>query len=47
MQDALCVLYTPDKEHFGIVPLEVREDGTRLRGPLASVGSDPLDGEGN
>lgn len=23
LQDALCVLYTPDKEHFGIVPLEV------------------------
>lgn len=23
LQDALCVLYTPDREHFGIVPLEV------------------------
>lgn len=24
LQDSLCVVYTPDKEHFGIVPLEVR-----------------------
>lgn len=23
LQDALCVIYTPDREHFGIVPLEV------------------------
>ncbi len=29
LQDALCVLYTPDREHFGIVPLEVRKAGGR------------------
>ena len=45
-QTALCVVYTPDKEHFGIVPLEAMFAGTPVLavnsgGPLETV----LDGE--
>ncbi|KAL3903889.1 MAG: hypothetical protein SGILL_010274 [Bacillariaceae sp.] len=34
-QTALCVVYTPDKEHFGIVPLEAMYAGT----PVLAVNS--------
>ncbi|KAG7339092.1 glycosyl transferase group 1 protein [Nitzschia inconspicua] len=34
-QTALCVVYTPDKEHFGIVPLEAMFAGT----PVLAVNS--------
>jgi alpha-1,3/alpha-1,6-mannosyltransferase len=34
-QTALCVVYTPDKEHFGIVPLEAMYAGT----PVVAVNS--------
>lgn len=34
-QTALCVVYTPDKEHFGIVPLEAMYAGT----PVVAVHS--------
>jgi hypothetical protein len=34
-QTALCVAYTPDKEHFGIVPLEAMYAGT----PVLAVNS--------
>jgi alpha-1,3/alpha-1,6-mannosyltransferase len=34
-QRALCVVYTPDKEHFGIVPLEAMYAGT----PVLAVNS--------
>ena len=41
-QTALCVVYTPDKEHFGIVPLEAMFAGTPVLavnsgGPLETV----------
>lgn len=41
-QTALCVAYTPDKEHFGIVPLEAMYAGTPViavnsGGPLETV----------
>ena len=41
-QTALCVVYTPDKEHFGIVPLEAMYAGTpvlavRSGGPKETV----------
>ena len=41
-QTALCVVYTPDKEHFGIVPLEAMYAGTpvlavKSGGPLETV----------
>ncbi len=42
LQDALCLIYTPDKEHFGIVPLEAMYAGTPViavnsGGPLETV----------
>mmetsp|Transcript_22725 Transcript_22725/g.53882 ORF Transcript_22725/g.53882 Transcript_22725/m.53882 type:complete len:491 (-) Transcript_22725:57-1529(-) len=41
-QTALCVVYTPDKEHFGIVPLEAMFAGTPVLavnsgGPLETI----------
>jgi alpha-1,3/alpha-1,6-mannosyltransferase len=41
-QTALCVVYTPDREHFGIVPLEAMYAGTPVLavntgGPLETV----------
>lgn len=41
-QNALCVVYTPDREHFGIVPLEAMYAGTPVLavntgGPLETV----------
>lgn len=41
-QNALCVLYTPDREHFGIVPLEAMYAGAPViavasGGPLETV----------
>lgn len=42
LQTSLCVLYTPDREHFGIVPLEAMYAGTPViavasGGPLETV----------
>jgi glycosyltransferase involved in cell wall biosynthesis len=39
-QTALCVVYTPDKEHFGIVPLEAMYAGTPV---LAVASGGPLE----
>jgi len=44
-QTALCVVYTPDKEHFGIVPLEAGYAGTpclavNSGGPIETVRDD-------
>lgn len=46
LQEALCVLYTPHREHFGIVPLEAMYAGSPVvavasGGPLETV----VDGE--
>jgi alpha-1,3/alpha-1,6-mannosyltransferase len=40
LQDALCVVYTPANEHFGIVPIEAMYAGTPV---LASASGGPLE----